>query len=107
MRIGLDLDGTLYSHPEFFAELIAALSSRGHTFYCISSHARSDWDATDMSRLQAMGVPAQLIDPSLMHPERHGELSIKGRAADKCDLVFDDDVRLQSHTRTPVFAPLT
>lgn len=106
MKIGLDLDGTVYSHPAFFAEMIHAMTARGHTFHVISSHGRGEWEPDDVPRLIAKGVPAELIDPSLMHHARHGELSIKGRAADQCDFVFDDDTRLQSHTRTPVFSPL-
>lgn len=106
MKIGLDLDGTVYAHPGFFAEMIRGMTALGHTFHCISSHARAEWESEDAPRLVRMGVPADLIDPSLMHPARHGELTIKGRAADACDFVFDDDVRLQQHTRTPVLCPL-
>lgn len=112
MKIGLDLDGTLYSHPQFFAAMIREMSAAGHLFFCISSHGRSEWDtghsdvASDRDRLRAMGIPADLISPDLMHHTRHGDLSIKGRAADACDFVFDDDVRLQQHTKTPVFSPL-
>ena len=107
MKIGLDLDGTVYSYPAFFADMIRGMVPLGHVFFSISSHGRSEWDTTDVPRLLAMGVPAELIDPSLMHQERHGDLKIKGLAADKCDLVFDDDKRLQSFTQTPVFAPLS
>lgn len=117
MKIGLDLDGTVYSHPQFFAAMIVAMHAQGHEFFCISSHGRWEWDATDrepecvtgtndVKRLSAVGIPAHLIDPRLMHVERHGHLSIKGQAADNCDFVFDDDVRLQQYTRTPVFSPL-
>jgi hypothetical protein len=105
MRIGLDLDGTVYSHPAFFAEMIRAMTAAGHSFFCISSHGRPEWE-DDCRRLAKAGVPHELIDPSLMNPTRHGELTIKGKAADACDFVFDDDARLQSYTRTPVFAPL-
>jgi hypothetical protein len=105
MKIGLDLDGTVYAHPGFFAEMIHAFTAAGHTFFCISSHARAEWPE-DCERLAKRGVPHELIDPSLMNPTRHGELSIKGRACDACDFVFDDDTRLQGYTRTPVFAPL-
>jgi hypothetical protein len=107
MKIGLDLDGTVYAHPAFFAELIRAMAAAGHKFYVISSHGRGEWEPEDVPRLEKLGVPASLIDPSLMHHTRHGELAIKGRAADACDFVFDDDTRLRQFTRTPVFAPLT
>lgn len=103
MKIGLDLDGTVYSYPEFFKRLIEGC--RGIQFYCISSHGRNEW-SDDMTRLNEMGIPAYEISPLLMHHERHGDLSIKGKAADKCDIVFDDDIRLKDYTKTPVFVPM-
>lgn len=106
LRIGLDLDGTVYSHPGFFAELIESMSVRGHKFYCISSHGRSEWEVADVPRLTSLGVRADLISPELMHHERHGHLAIKGRAADRCDLVFDNDERLKEYTRAKVMRPL-
>lgn len=104
MKIGLDLDGTVYAHPAFFTEMMNAMSGK-HQFLCISSHGRNEWE-DDKKKLTALGIPADEIDPSLMHPARHGDLGIKGRAADQCDIVFDDDVRLAQFTRTPVFAPI-
>lgn len=106
LRIGLDLDGTVFAHPHFFAALIPAMHADGHRFFCISSHARAEWDQYDVPRLNNLGIPAGLIDPSLMHDTRHGDLSIKGKAANQCDYVFDDDVRLQEYTVATVFAPL-
>lgn len=105
MKIGLDLDGTVYSHPAFFSAMVESMSGHGHQFFCISSHGINEWP-DDCKRLEAMGFPFHLVDPSLMHHKRHGELAIKGEAASKCDFVFDDDVRLQQYTKTPVFAPL-
>jgi SAM-dependent methyltransferase len=104
MDIGLDLDGTLYEHPVFFAEFIEAMTARGHKFHCISSHARSEWPE-DMARLKSLGINADLISPDMMYPTRHGQLALKGRQADQLDLVFDDDGRVQAHTTTPVFCP--
>lgn len=104
MKIGLDLDGTVYSFPAFFAAFICAMNPQGHKFYCTSSHGRDEWPQ-DLERLFKLGIQGDLIDPSLMHHERHGDLAIKGKAADYCDVVFDDDVRLASYTRTPVFSP--
>ncbi len=106
MRIGLDLDGTVYANPEFFGELVAALSARGHRFFCISSHGKDEWLAHDVSRLQELGISPALISPELLQSTTHGHLHLKGAAADQCDVVFDDDVRLREFTRTPVFAPL-
>ena len=106
MKIGLDLDGTVYLHPAFFADLISGMTLLGHTFFCISSHARSEWETSDVPRLMSLGIPTHLIDPSLMHHTRHGHLDIKGRACDLCDVVFDDDARLKNHTKTPVMCVL-
>jgi hypothetical protein len=38
MRIGLDLDGTVYQYPEFFRDLIESFHAMGHEFFCTSSH---------------------------------------------------------------------
>lgn len=113
MRIGLDLDGTLYAHPKFFAALIPAMHAAGHEFYCTSAHSRSNWDAAgyqgqppDRERLLALGIPAELIRPDILHQEPHGDLAIKGRACDQCDVVFDDDPDLQHHTKALVMRPM-
>lgn len=104
MRIGLDLDGCLYSHPGFFAALIESMAAQGHEFFCTSSHARSEWP-DDEIRLQSLGINSSLISPDMMYDERHGELAKKGVQADRLDIVFDDDGRVQSHTQTPVICP--
>jgi hypothetical protein len=106
MKIGLDLDGVLYSHPGFFIEFIASMSKQGHKFFCISSHGINEWGSEDVPRLRAMGYNPDLIDPSLMNIVRHGDLSIKGWACDQCDVVFDDDDRLGRYTKAMVICPL-
>lgn len=105
MKIGLDLDGTVYAHPEFFAELIKSMTEAGHEFYCVSSHGRDQWE-NDCERLMKKGVPAYLISPDLMQDKRHASIKIKGDTASKLDLVFDDDFRIQQFTSTPVMCPL-
>jgi hypothetical protein len=104
MDIGLDLDGVLYSHPVFFGAFIDAMSAQGHRFHCTSSHARSEW-LEDCVRLKSLGINSDLISPEMLYEQRHGELHLKGKQADKLDLVFDDDGRVQAHTKTPVFCP--
>jgi hypothetical protein len=106
MRIGLDLDGTVYNHPACFAEMVVAFHARGHTFHCISAHGLDEWLVSDVHRLRAIGIDPDLIDSSLLHPTRHIHLHLKGKAADRCDLVFDDDSRLMDYTKTPVFSPM-
>lgn len=105
MRIGLDLDGTVYAHPEFFSAMISAMSTAGHEFFCISSHARSEWD-DDCKRLQSLGIDPSLISPVLMYEKRHGDVSKKAAQADGLDAIFDDDFRVQLGTETIQFAPL-
>lgn len=104
MKIGLDLDGTVYQYPDFFRDLIESFHAMGHQFFCTSSHARSEWPE-DCQRLQAIGIDPDKIIPDMMYPERHGHVHLKGKQADQLDLVFDDDARVQGFTRTPVFCP--
>lgn len=104
MKIGLDLDGTVYEYPEFFRALIDLFHSQGHEFYCTSSHGRGEWP-DDCKRLQALGIDADKISPALMYDNRHGDIRLKAKQADSLDLVFDDDSRVQALTPTPVFCP--
>lgn len=104
MKIGLDLDGTVYQYPEFFRDLIETFHALGHQFYCTSSHARSEWPQ-DCERLRALGIDPDKISPDMMFPERHGDIGLKAKQADSLDLVFDDDSRIQTLTGTPVFCP--
>jgi|GEM_PF-6126053 len=106
MKIGLDLDGTVFAHPRFFAALIESMHHSGHLFFCTSSHARSEWP-NDCKRLRALGVNPDLIDPSLMHDRRHGDVRLKAKQADQLDIVFDDDARIQEFTKTPIMSPMT
>jgi hypothetical protein len=104
VRIGLDLDDTVFAFPEFFRELVVSLSARGHHFFCTSGRGRSAWDTDIVPRLRALGIDPALIDPTLMTPERTPHVTDKARMADQLDLVFDDDAgRIQRHTHTPVF----
>jgi len=104
MKIGINLDNTVYSHPAFFAALIESMSGQGHRFFCTSSHARSEWP-NDCVRLQSLGIDSDLISPDMMYEESHGSLAQKGLQADKLDIMFDDDGRIQMFTSTPVFCP--
>jgi hypothetical protein len=104
VRIGLDLDDTVFAWPEFFRELIVAMSDRGHLFFCTSGRGRAAWESEIVPQLLALGIDPDLINPSLMTPERTPHVTDKARMADQLDLVFDDDAgRIQRHTHTPVF----
>ena len=104
MIIGVDLDGTVYAYPAFFAEMIRAMTARGHKIVCVSCHGIDRWNARDIAELAAVGVPADLIDPSLLAPSDHDDFVVKGKMADRCDVVFDDQgARLREHTKTPVW----
>lgn len=105
MKIGLDLDGTVFAHPVFFAAMIESMANDGHQFFCTSSHARSEWPQ-DCERLERLGVNHKLIDPSLMYIQRHGDVRKKAKQADQLDIVFDDDARIQEFTKTPIMAPM-
>lgn len=105
MRIGLDLDGTVYAHPQFFAAMIEAMAKDGHQFFCTSSHARSEWPK-DCERLRERGINPDLISPEMMYDTRHGHVHLKGQQADRLDVIFDDDFRVQSHTNTVQMCPL-
>jgi len=104
MKIGLDLDGTLYSFPEFFIPFIKQMSAVGWQFFCTSSHARSEWEK-DIIRLGKMGYEPDLIDPAMMYDHRHGDIKLKAKQADLLDMVFDDDGRVQQFTTTPIMCP--
>ena len=105
MKIGLDLDGTVYAHPLFFAAMIESMSEAGHTFYCISSHGRDEWPE-DCKRLLAHGINPDRISPEMMYDNRHGSVQKKGGQANRLDVIFDDDFRVQLFTATVQFAPL-
>ncbi len=109
MKIGLDLDGTVLDakYTDFFRSMVHRMHDDHECqFFCISSHGRHEWEELDVPRLKALGFNTDLINPSLMNPTRHGELVIKGKACDQCDIVFDDDQRLKDYTKTPVLSPL-
>jgi len=104
LKIGVDLDHTVYGFPGFFVPFIAAMVEAGHKFYCTSNHLLRQWPE-DEKRLRALGIDPKNIDPSLMQtgPVDEGAAN-KARMAEHCDFVFDDAAdRFQSLTKTPVF----
>lgn len=104
LKIGVDLDHTVYGFPSFFAAFIPTMSSAGHKFYCTSNHLKDKWPQ-DRERLRGLGIDPDLIDPSLMQegPKDEGAEN-KARMANECDFVFDDAAKAFQHlTATPVF----
>lgn len=102
MKIGVDLDHTVYGFPEFFVAFISAMSAAGHKFYCTSNHRRSQWPE-DEKRLRKMGIDPSLIDPSLMVESPDGAKE-KARMSEMLDINFDDHAdHFQHLTTIPVF----
>lgn len=103
MRIGFDLDQTVYGFPEFFRVLIPPLHAAGCKLYCTSNHLRGQWP-DDCERLRALGIDPDMLDPSLMQqgPKDHG-WAHKKWMAQHVDYMFDDFEGLQDLTQTPVF----
>ena len=104
LRVGLDLDGVLYSHPNLFGPLIEAMHAAGHRFFCTSSHGRDQWPV-DCERLRLNGINPDLISPEMMYSQQHGDVKKKAAQADQLDFVFDDDLRIQQYTKTPILSP--
>lgn len=111
MKIGVDLDHTVYGFPEFFRAFIPAMVAAGHEVYCTSNHLRSVWHDEDCPRLKRLGINTDLISPSLLSgdprpgkPNVSADRNHKAWMADQCDYVFDDlGEKLQRLTKTPVF----
>lgn len=106
LKIGLDLDGTLYhneTRSRFFKEMIESMAARGHRFYCTSGHTRKEWDERDRDRLRELNIDPDLIDPCFLLPDGGQN---KAELADQMDVIFDDDgENIGRHTRTPIFIP--
>lgn len=109
MKIGVDLDHTVYGFPEFFREFIPAMAARGHQFFCTSGHTRDRWER-DRELLAEIGIDADLINPCHMPetPARGETIELRQRqkasVAGLMDLVFDDHADfIQPHTTTPIF----
>lgn len=110
MKIGLDLDHTIYGFPEFFKEFIPAMAARGHVFYCTSNHTQEQWNREDVSRLREIGIDPDMIDTSLMPISDPSGDDLTRRTKHKseisvsCDVIFDDHADLiQPLTKTPIF----
>lgn len=102
MKIGVDLDQTVYGFPEFFGPFITIMSASGHKFYCTSNHNKSQW-IDDERRLRKLGINPDLIDPSLMFENPEGAKE-KAWMSDQVDITFDDHAdHFQQLTTTPVF----
>lgn len=107
MKIGVDLDHTVYGFPWFFAQFISAMNEAGHSIYCTSNHLRREWP-NDEIRLMNIGIDPVIISPELMCDDREylrkNGAKNKARMADALDLVFDDHAdHFQKLTDTPIF----
>lgn len=112
MRIGLDLDRTVYGYPHFFAEFIPAMVARGHQILCTSNHLKIVFENEDRQRLESIGIDPDIIDISLLSTEpRNGKPTVaadpqqKKKMYDTLDLGFDDLAhKIQEQTQTPIFS---
>jgi hypothetical protein len=104
LRIGLDLDDTVYGHPGFFRALVDAMHAAGHKLICISAHGPAQWEPVDVPRLRALGIDASKIDPSGM-TDWIGGYDRKADAIERlCDFAFDDNAeQLKPLTSKPIF----
>ena len=106
MKIGLDLDGTLYGFPEFFKAMIDSMTKDGHEFFCTSNWKRSKWE-WHKKKIAHLGINPDLISPELLDSKQHflrkdGPKN-KARMADQLDIVFDDHAdHIQHLTKTPI-----
>lgn len=103
MKIGIDLDDTLYKYPEFFKMLMQGTAE----FYCTSGHTIQQFEAEDRQRLTELGFDVDKLDLSLLADGDHGGLSgkeWKAKIASQLDFVFDNHADVfQPLTKTPIF----
>ncbi|WP_437187622.1 hypothetical protein SH668x_001027 [Planctomicrobium sp. SH668] len=106
MLIGLDLDSAVYEHPEFFRHFIAAMTTAGNRFICISNHLKGEWYAEDEDRLRSLGIKPEQISPEHLRRDEESEESAndyKARLSTMCSYVFDGDgAAYQKLTKTPI-----
>ena len=108
MKIGIDLDHTVYGFPDFFREFIPAMVVRGHKFYCTSNHTQSEWPR-DREILRGLGIDPDMIDPCYLPTRPVAGKTVEDRqarkapSADLLDIVFDDHADfINPHCKTPV-----
>lgn len=92
MKISLDLDGTLYHHPDFFRELMRLFLAAGHEVGILTGH-RMDSGDHDIEKLIALGFPRPSFyfgrTPDYMHLNgAHYKSMIIAREG--IDIHFDD-----------------
>jgi hypothetical protein len=107
LTIGIDLNGTVYGHPDFFRAFIEAMHAAGHRLVCISVHGKGQWEPNDKPQLRSLGIDPDKIDVSLM-PERFQDYAAKLTVINQCDFCFDDHPEMFQHlTKVPIFkAPI-
>jgi hypothetical protein len=71
VKIAIDLDGTAWAYPSFFAELMRALQARGHQIGILTSHHESLREA-DLRLFAARGFPT----PSFYYAKRSDEAGL-------------------------------
>ena len=104
MVIGLDIDGTINRHPEFFALLSDALMSAGHDVIVITFRENRK-SATD--DLIGWGIRfSKLVTWSFQDNPGDDMYEWKGRICDdmKVEVLFDDDPQVLCALRPKVLS---
>lgn len=104
MKIGLDLDQTIYGFPEFFKVFIDAMHNAGHELFITSNHIRPRWENEDCPKLVRLGIDTTKLNPELMQtgPEDEG-VKHKVKMSQYVDYMFDDMQNFNSLTNTVIF----
>ena len=106
MKIGLDLDDTVYQFPEFFKKL---MELEGVEFFVTSGHTLEDFLKYDCPHLDQLGFDVKNLNASLLvsSTEQYEQMTgakFKAQLADQLDYVFDNHADIfQKLTKTPIF----
>lgn len=55
MKISIDLDGTLYDHPEFFCEFVRLFQAAGHQVGILTGH-KAEHEQHDRDKLTVLNI---------------------------------------------------
>jgi hypothetical protein len=106
MRIGIDLDQCVFGFPEFFELMINCMLENPNVSFHVTSNHFPDRVESDKQKLTEIGIDPNRLDWSLMpqeQTENFDGVQHKKQMADSCDICFDDFVKLNQFTETPVF----
>lgn len=102
LKIGVDLDNTLFGFPGFFVPFVQVMHAFGHDIYCTSNRTIERWNRDYRDKVASIGLNPDLLDVSLLQSGKDRGMSNKIRMAKGLDVVFDD-LDFNDRTDTPVF----